>query len=64
MPFYHQLGKIPHKRHTVFRQENGKRPALLTLPPGEPLQPPPIRLVIEGSLVSMNVFPTAEKSLR
>jgi homogentisate 1,2-dioxygenase len=23
MPFYHQLGKIPHKRHTVFRQENG-----------------------------------------
>jgi len=24
MPFYHQLGKIPHKRHTVFRQENGE----------------------------------------
>lgn len=23
MPFYHRLGKIPHKRHTVFRQENG-----------------------------------------
>ena len=23
MPFYHQLGKIPHKRHTVFRQPNG-----------------------------------------
>lgn len=24
MPFYHKLGSIPHKRHTVFRQENGK----------------------------------------
>jgi homogentisate 1,2-dioxygenase len=24
MPFYHQLGKIPHKRHTVFRQDNGE----------------------------------------
>jgi homogentisate 1,2-dioxygenase len=24
MPFYHKLGNIPHKRHTVFRQENGK----------------------------------------
>lgn len=24
MPFYHRLGKIPHKRHTVFRQENGE----------------------------------------
>lgn len=23
MPFYHKLGKIPHKRHTVFRQEDG-----------------------------------------
>jgi homogentisate 1,2-dioxygenase len=23
MPFYHKLGRIPHKRHTVFRQENG-----------------------------------------
>ncbi len=23
MPFYHKLGKIPHKRHTVFRQEGG-----------------------------------------
>ena len=23
MPFYHKLGKIPHKRHTVFRQPNG-----------------------------------------
>lgn len=23
MPFYHQLGQIPHKRHTVFRQPNG-----------------------------------------
>jgi len=23
MPFYHKLGKIPHKRHTVFRKENG-----------------------------------------
>ncbi|MFT5820576.1 MAG: homogentisate 1,2-dioxygenase [Crocinitomix sp.] len=24
MPFYHQLGNIPHKRHTVFRQANGE----------------------------------------
>jgi homogentisate 1,2-dioxygenase len=24
MPFYQKLGKIPHKRHTVFRQENGE----------------------------------------
>lgn len=23
MPFYQKLGKVPHKRHTVFRQENG-----------------------------------------
>ena len=23
MPFYHKLGKIPPKRHTQFRQENG-----------------------------------------
>jgi len=23
MPFYHQLGKIPHKRHTTFRKPNG-----------------------------------------
>lgn len=23
MPFYHKLGEIPHKRHTVFRQANG-----------------------------------------
>lgn len=23
MPFYHKLGKIPHKRHTVFRKEDG-----------------------------------------
>jgi homogentisate 1,2-dioxygenase len=23
MPFYHKLGKIPHKRHTAFRQQNG-----------------------------------------
>jgi homogentisate 1,2-dioxygenase len=23
MPFYHKLGKIPHKRHTVFRQPDG-----------------------------------------
>lgn len=23
MPFYHKLGKIPHKRHTIFRQEDG-----------------------------------------
>ncbi len=24
MPFYHSLGKIPQKRHTQFRNENGK----------------------------------------
>jgi homogentisate 1,2-dioxygenase len=24
MPFYHTLGKIPHKRHTVYRKENGE----------------------------------------
>lgn len=24
MPFYHKLGSIPHKRHTVFRQANGE----------------------------------------
>ena len=24
MPFYHRLGKIPHKRHTIFRKENGE----------------------------------------
>lgn len=24
MPFYHTLGKIPHKRHTVFKKENGE----------------------------------------
>lgn len=24
MPFYQKLGKIPHKRHTQFRQENGE----------------------------------------
>ncbi len=24
MPFYHKLGNIPHKRHTVFRQKNGE----------------------------------------
>ena len=23
MPFYHKLGSIPHKRHTVFEQEKG-----------------------------------------
>ncbi len=23
MPFYHKLGKIPHKRHTIFRKEDG-----------------------------------------
>lgn len=23
MPFYQKLGKIPHKRHTIFRKENG-----------------------------------------
>ena len=24
MPIYHQLGSIPRKRHTVFRQSNGR----------------------------------------
>ena len=24
MPFYHTLGNIPHKRHTVFKKENGE----------------------------------------
>lgn len=24
MPFYHKLGKIPHKRHTVFKKDNGE----------------------------------------
>src|SRR5690606_41363188 len=24
MPLYHQLGKIPPKRHTVFRKDNGE----------------------------------------
>lgn len=23
MPFYHSLGKIPPKRHTIFRKSNG-----------------------------------------
>lgn len=23
MPFYHKLGNIPHKRHTIFRKEDG-----------------------------------------
>ena len=23
MPFYHKLGKIPHKRHTTFRKKDG-----------------------------------------
>ena len=23
MPFYHQLGNIPHKRHTVFKKPDG-----------------------------------------
>ncbi|MBT8267146.1 MAG: homogentisate 1,2-dioxygenase, partial [Bacteroidia bacterium] len=23
MPFYHKLGKIPHKRHTQFRKDDG-----------------------------------------
>ena len=23
MPIYHKLGKVPHKRHTIFRKENG-----------------------------------------
>jgi homogentisate 1,2-dioxygenase len=24
MPIYHELGKVPYKRHIVSRQENGK----------------------------------------
>ncbi len=24
MPIYHSLGKIPHKRHTVFKSPKGK----------------------------------------
>ena len=24
MPIYHKLGKVPSKRHTIFRQDNGK----------------------------------------
>ena len=24
MPYYHKLGKLPHKRHTIYRQPNGK----------------------------------------
>ena len=24
MPIYHKLGKIPQKRHTQFRKENGE----------------------------------------
>src|SRR3954463_291190 len=24
MAFYHTLGKIPHKRHTIFKSEDGK----------------------------------------
>ena len=24
MPFYHKLGNIPHKRHTVFKKDNGE----------------------------------------
>ena len=24
MPFYHKLGNIPHKRHTIFEKENGE----------------------------------------
>jgi homogentisate 1,2-dioxygenase len=24
MPFYHKLGKIPHKRHTTFKKEDGR----------------------------------------
>ena len=24
MPFYHKLGKVPPKRHTQFRKENGE----------------------------------------
>ena len=23
MPFYHKLGSIPHKRHTIFRKPDG-----------------------------------------
>ena len=23
MPFYHRLGKIPHKRHTTFKKPDG-----------------------------------------
>ena len=23
MPIYHKLGKFPHKRHTIFRKEDG-----------------------------------------
>ena len=23
MPFYHKLGRIPHKRHTIFKKEDG-----------------------------------------
>ena len=23
MPFYHKLGKIPHKRHTAFKKDGG-----------------------------------------
>jgi len=23
MPFYHKMGKFPHKRHTVFKSESG-----------------------------------------
>ena len=23
MPFYHKLGKIPHKRHTIFKKPDG-----------------------------------------
>ena len=23
MPFYHKLGKIPHKRHTTFEKKEG-----------------------------------------
>jgi len=23
MPFYHKMGEIPHKRHTVFQSEEG-----------------------------------------
>ena len=23
MPFYHKLGKIPHKRHTTFKKKDG-----------------------------------------